>query len=228
MKARGRYNVVVTAARQKQILDAAAACFRRDGFRGASMADISKISGLSTGHIYHYFENKEAIVEAIVERGQAVAKAALDRVESCDGLAEAILKVLAGRGSGRENTAEPVLLLESFAEASRNPLVAGLFHEHDILLLANLMDILKAGQAQGLVDRDIDVEQVGLLLKTVLYGFIINVALLPDFDATEFKRLLGFFARAFVHPSVDTLDADSPDNEAGLHEPHSVKNPTSK
>lgn len=71
MKARGRHRAVVTAARRKQILDAAATCFRRDGFRGASMANISLTAGMSTGHIYHYFESKAAIIEAVIERGQS-------------------------------------------------------------------------------------------------------------------------------------------------------------
>ena len=50
------------------MLDAAAICFRNHGFHGASMAQISKTAGMSPGHIYHYFDNKEAIIAAIVER----------------------------------------------------------------------------------------------------------------------------------------------------------------
>jgi len=55
-------------ARRAQILDAAADCFRNHGFHGASIAQISKSAGMSAGHIYHYFANKEAIIAAIVER----------------------------------------------------------------------------------------------------------------------------------------------------------------
>ena len=53
-------------ARRQQILNAAAQCFREHGFHGASIAQISKTAGMSAGHIYHYFENKEAIIAAIV------------------------------------------------------------------------------------------------------------------------------------------------------------------
>jgi AcrR family transcriptional regulator len=56
------------AQRRHQVLDAAAICFRNHGFHGASMAQISKTAGMSPGHIYHYFDNKEAIIAAIVER----------------------------------------------------------------------------------------------------------------------------------------------------------------
>ena len=53
-------------ARRQQILCAAAQCFREHGFHGASIAQISKSAGMSAGHIYHYFDNKEAIIAAIV------------------------------------------------------------------------------------------------------------------------------------------------------------------
>src|SRR5271168_2700713 len=54
--------------RRRQVLDAAEACFRRHGFHAASMASVAAEAGMSVGHIYRYFENKEAIVAAIVER----------------------------------------------------------------------------------------------------------------------------------------------------------------
>jgi len=54
--------------RREQILDAASVCFARYGFHGASVAQISKQACMSPGHIYHFFDNKEAIVGGIVER----------------------------------------------------------------------------------------------------------------------------------------------------------------
>ncbi|MFA7386416.1 MAG: helix-turn-helix domain-containing protein, partial [Thiohalobacteraceae bacterium] len=53
-------------ARRDQIRTAAADCFRRHGFHGTSVAKIAKAAGMSVGHIYHYFENKEAIIADIV------------------------------------------------------------------------------------------------------------------------------------------------------------------
>jgi TetR/AcrR family transcriptional regulator, repressor for uid operon len=52
--------------RRKQVLDAAAECFCEMGFHGCSIARISKIAGMSPGHIYYHFANKEEIVEALV------------------------------------------------------------------------------------------------------------------------------------------------------------------
>lgn len=57
--------------RRQQILDAACERVRQSGFHGASMAEIAKAAGLSVGQIYRYFENKEAIIAAIVAQDLA-------------------------------------------------------------------------------------------------------------------------------------------------------------
>jgi AcrR family transcriptional regulator len=46
---------------QGQIQQAALDLFNRYGFDHVSMADIAKAAGCSTGNIYHYFPNKEAL-----------------------------------------------------------------------------------------------------------------------------------------------------------------------
>jgi len=48
------------------------------------VADISKACGMSTGHIYHYFENKKALVEAIVEQSLSRDEVMLDQIKSLD------------------------------------------------------------------------------------------------------------------------------------------------
>jgi len=55
------------AARRRQILDAAARCFARDGFHRTSMQDIVRESGISAGLVYRYFEGKDDIIAAIVD-----------------------------------------------------------------------------------------------------------------------------------------------------------------
>ena len=66
--------------RREQILDAASICFARYGFHGASVAQISKQACMSPGHIYHFFDNKEAIVGGIVERMAARFKSLLEHL----------------------------------------------------------------------------------------------------------------------------------------------------
>ena len=54
-------------SRRNQILDAAQRCFKKQGFHKTTLRDIAQEFGMSAGHIYNYFSNKEAIIEALVK-----------------------------------------------------------------------------------------------------------------------------------------------------------------
>ena len=54
--------------RRAHILDAAQACFARQGYRATSMDDVVRESGLSVGAIYTYFASKEDLFLALCEQ----------------------------------------------------------------------------------------------------------------------------------------------------------------
>src|SRR5689334_16941811 len=54
--------------RPDEILAAALTIFTRDGFAGARLDDIASIAGCTKGTIYVYFENKEALFKAVVQK----------------------------------------------------------------------------------------------------------------------------------------------------------------
>jgi AcrR family transcriptional regulator len=58
----------VSEERRPQIVEAAIRVFIRKGFRKATMPDIAREAGLSIGGVYWYFEGKDEIVSAILER----------------------------------------------------------------------------------------------------------------------------------------------------------------
>ena len=60
------------AARRREILRAARACFARKGFHATTIADISAEARVSAGGIYIHFANKHAIAAAI--GGEATAQ----------------------------------------------------------------------------------------------------------------------------------------------------------
>ncbi len=69
--------------RQHQIMEAALRVFSRKGFDGATTKDIAAEAGVTAGLIYHYFEDKRALLEAIVTEHSPVgaATAALGQLE---------------------------------------------------------------------------------------------------------------------------------------------------
>ena len=60
-----------SAIRRQRILEAALTCFLEQGYLATSIADIRRLSGASTGSVYHFFANKGALARALLE--QAVA-----------------------------------------------------------------------------------------------------------------------------------------------------------
>ena len=53
--------------RERIIIDAALKVFSRKGYADTRMADIAREAEMSYGLVYHYFENKEKLFDAIVE-----------------------------------------------------------------------------------------------------------------------------------------------------------------
>src|SRR5688500_4718478 len=61
--------------RHESILEAALACFVERGFHGTAIPEIAAKADIAAGTIYHYFENKESLVNALYRTWkQAIAK----------------------------------------------------------------------------------------------------------------------------------------------------------
>jgi AcrR family transcriptional regulator len=66
-----------TESRRKAILQAALKSFSTKSFTETTMEDIRRLSGASTGSIYHHFENKEMLAQALYLDGRSDLNAAL-------------------------------------------------------------------------------------------------------------------------------------------------------
>jgi AcrR family transcriptional regulator len=66
-----------------RLLDAAERCVDRYGLRRVSMADVASEAGLSRGSVYNWFDDRQALVDAVLERTAerfvASSEAAVDR-----------------------------------------------------------------------------------------------------------------------------------------------------
>src|SRR5205823_14897917 len=73
------------ARTRRAVLDAAIARFARDGYRGASVAEIARDARLSGTAAYAYFPNKEALfVAAVDEDAAGVIDEALSTLTDAD------------------------------------------------------------------------------------------------------------------------------------------------
>ncbi len=59
---------LLARARREQILKAATTVFAEKGFRRATTREVARAAGVSEGTIYNYFEDKDALLMAILHR----------------------------------------------------------------------------------------------------------------------------------------------------------------
>jgi AcrR family transcriptional regulator len=108
--------------KRAEILEAAERCFARDGFHGATIAQICAEAKISPGHLYHYFASKEAIVGAIVDAGvEGTASRFAELTESSNAITALVSELARLRALHRKSGAG--VYLDVLAEAGRSPAI---------------------------------------------------------------------------------------------------------
>jgi TetR/AcrR family fatty acid metabolism transcriptional regulator len=67
-------------ARRRQILAAAATVFARQGFDRTRVGDIATEAGIAYGLVYHYFDSKEAVLDALFADNWQVTVKVIDGI----------------------------------------------------------------------------------------------------------------------------------------------------
>ena len=176
-------------SRRRQVLDAAATCFSRSGFHGASMAEISKAAGMSAGHIYNYFDGKDAIIAAFVEEEVERVALLLRDLEQKDDPLQAIVDE--SDNTVNEHMAPEFwsLKLEIFAEASRNPKVAAVLAQADRCMRKQFRAIVKAGRERhGLAADDATVDGRLEASVALFQGLSLRALHHPELDRAALTR----------------------------------------
>ncbi|GAB2615734.1 TetR/AcrR family transcriptional regulator [Novilysobacter erysipheiresistens] len=183
-----------------RILDAAQQCFIAHGFHAASMASIADTAGMSAGLIYRYFENKNAIVLAIVDRQLQLLRENIRLNRRVDLAAEWT------QNYGRSCAAEAkgmnaALLLEMSAEATRDPQIAAALDHYDTTLRAALVDWLTGDpQAGGHGLPAAIAPYRALLLQCLFEGLKLRETREPDLDRALLSSALHEFIPMLLKP----------------------------
>lgn len=181
--------------RRRHILRTAETCFARDGFHRATIADVCREAGVSTGAVYVYFPNKEAIVRAILEDAQAERQAELRAVSAAQGgktnqATRILLRWLTGifTTKGRHATK---LDLNLWAEAVRNPRVAKIAAAALTEATRTVSDLVSEGQRATGKATDLDPNAVATVLVSIFLGIEVQNGVGVSLDVDEILRVLG-------------------------------------
>jgi len=175
--------------RRQQILDAAAVCFRKSGFHGASMSEIAKSFGMSAGHIYNYFESKEAIIEAMVKRD---LDQALERIAKIQGEKDILKAMLGTVDEGVQRRIDRSELdTEILAEAARNPKVAATVQGTDTVIREKVTQLIKGIQPlKNSTPCELNLAAKSTILMALFDGLQIRAIRDPNMKADDIARVL--------------------------------------
>jgi AcrR family transcriptional regulator len=193
-----------SAARRQQIIDAAYRCFARKGFHQATMRDIYEEANLSPGAVYHYFDSKDAIIQASFEfdyeRSLGLFESALVSDDPVQALHELLaffirgLESAAALGAGRVN-------VQGWGEALVNPPLLESIRRGLDRYLDALSPIIQKAQRSGQIDPSLDPRSVGRLLFSLYYGLELQKALDDDVEVDSYAAAIRALVLATSQPT---------------------------
>jgi AcrR family transcriptional regulator len=172
-------------ARRDQILSAAAKLFGENGFHGSSVAELATRAGMSVGHIYHYFENKDAIIEALVDREMEELPGMFDEFYPGDDALATLMDRIDASVDRRLDPDRASLRLEILAEAARNPRIAQKLHSADAASRRRLAHLVSERLAD-LGEREV-ADRVEAIAAT-FWGLTFRAVHNPDLDRDAIVR----------------------------------------
>lgn len=183
------------ASRRQQIIEAAAACFGRQGFHQTTMRDICSEADLSPGAVYGYFDGKDDLIAAVAAAGRASTRELFDHVRAGhDGLSA--LEAAFGyvfqhmdTDAGLRSTRLSVRLWGEHLDldALQSVLDQGYTSTVDLVV-----DLLREAQSQGTIDEAVKPERLARLVVAMYQGLAVQKAHDP---ATDVSALFNLFSQ---------------------------------
>jgi len=190
--------------REKVIFDAALKVFSTKGYASTRMADIAREADMSYGLVYHYFENKEKLFDAIVEDWwtgfydelEMLKKSDLSTEEKLVEIIRYILKVY-------ENKPNQISIFVT--EVSRGFVYHADSKGKDKFnkLFSLCQDIMSEGQQNGFLRKDIQANYLTYLFLGSIDTFL-SVLILGNekITAARQKRFTDGITNVFMHGAV--------------------------
>ncbi len=172
------------------ILDAALRVFADKGYHATSVSTVAHAAGLAKGTLYIYFESKESLISAAVEREFAGVSAEILRDEPSKTLAEFLEKLRATMDVSAEQAALYRVFFEvfgpSFASAAFTAKIARFFDRIGAYYARQISFL----QDNGEVADHHDATAVGRVLASMLDGVVLHRGLFA-ISSRRHRRMIG-------------------------------------
>ncbi|HMK73621.1 MAG TPA: TetR/AcrR family transcriptional regulator [Myxococcaceae bacterium] len=181
------------AARRRQILDAAWACFARKGFHGTTMPEICREAGLSTGAVYSYFPSKEELIEEGARRALASSLDTLGELGPGAPAAEAVAELLVFFVLWLAEPARRRLVRSDVAlwgEAATNRRLARVLGRSFRGLRSRLTTLVRRAQTEGAVPPGLEASAVARAVLALYLGIALQSVVDPGFEPRAYAAVM--------------------------------------
>ncbi|HVN85989.1 MAG TPA: TetR/AcrR family transcriptional regulator [Candidatus Binatia bacterium] len=180
-------------ARRRQILDAAVACFAREGFHRTTMQEIIAESKLSAGAIYNYFTSKDQIIAAIANDRHMHERAAIREAQRATSVGDALAHVrdafFGHLDDARERRRRRVSI-QLWAEAQRDPRIHRLVRRGIDRPRALLQALIARGQRRHEIPRELDPDATARFMIAAFHGFVLQLDWDPHAAVVPYRTVL--------------------------------------
>ncbi len=177
--------------RRRQIIDAAVRTFAQKGYHACRVSDIAEDAGVAYGLVYHYFESKEALLEAIFRDTWGMMLHAIRAVEETESSPREQLRKTAAivLRTWRDN---PDLVRVLVREVTRS----GEQMQREVgeiaLAFEALQRIVERGQEQKVFRSDISPRLAAWIvygaLEEILTGWVMGTLVGEEADVAQAER----------------------------------------
>ena len=178
--------------RRRQLLDAAVRVFARKGYHTSRVGDIAEEAGVAHGLLYHYFESKEALLEAVFRDTWSQIVEAISEIEARDEPASEQLRRVAAL-SLRAWARDPDLVRVLILEVARSPQVQRRVDEIGEVF-NGIERIVARGQAAGEFRTELDARLASWIfygaLEEVLTGWVLGQLPHDDHEVALAERTI--------------------------------------
>lgn len=189
-----------TEARRTAIIAAAIKCLVRSGVAKTSISDICREAGMRSGHLYYYFESKDALLTAIMGFNQeAIGERIRHMLEGEGDLAAKIFAVHEEAENQRNALGlTPILRMELECYFSRDD-HAGPRSAAEKQLSAAILQAIKQGIKDGQLPEDIEIDAFGAAIALIWNGLAHN-RLSADFNVEDNRRAVQTLLKPWLRP----------------------------
>lgn len=154
--------------RQREILDAAARVFHEKGYESTSIQDIADSVGILKGSLYYYIASKEDLLYEIIEGVHQEGLKKLERIAALEGTALQRVRafVVAHTLHNAENIVRMGVYIKDFRSLSRER--QRVIEKERDTYDAFLRDLIREGQRDGTVCRDLDAKMMAIAILGML------------------------------------------------------------